>query len=486
MISRRHFLALTALATAHRAIAVPSYPFRYPKASLRVIVIGAGAAGLTAAYELDKLGHKVTVLEAKDYAGGRMKTLRDFDDGLYAEAGALVLGGATTAYAKELGLNLYPMTDLFKPDNRHVVYLRNKRFEVGGQDKPEFPFDLKEDEKGLDIRPLQWKYFHNHLPKDLSSMRDPSFPQEKWLYLDDISLDEFWKKNGASDEAVELMKYRYYGAYAADLKNVSVLQLVRELASFTSDFGIPSRVEGGNDRICGEMAKKLGTKVHLSAPVRSVTQSDSAVVIDYLKEKKAETIEADLCICTVPPTVVSNIDFSNSLSEKRLTMLNSISGAAVTRTFVQTSRRFWEDDKLDGSANTDLPIYTVTHNSLGIPDKTKAIIESFTHVDRAEKMAVMNYDERVKLVKENLDLVYPGLKKYAEKDASYAWGTDKYQRGGHVSFKPGQYREFGKYLATNEDRIYFAGDSYGGVPGYSFSAFESGKRVAMQVNKLAE
>src|SRR5262245_19960538 len=55
----------------------------------RVIVMGAGLAGLCAAYELGLLGHDVTVLEAQARPGGRVQTLRDpFDDGLYAEAGA--------------------------------------------------------------------------------------------------------------------------------------------------------------------------------------------------------------------------------------------------------------------------------------------------------------------------------------------------------------------------------------------------------------
>ena len=218
MISRRHFLSLSALALAHRAVSIPVYRPKPPKAALRIIVMGAGASGLTAAYELDKLGHQVTVLEAKDYAGGRLKTLRNFDDGLYAEAGALVLGGATTAYAKEMGLKLLPMTELFNPDNRHVVYLKNQRFEVGAKDQPQYPFDLSEEEKGLDIRPLQSKYFYSQLPKDLESLNEPGFPQDQWLYLDDISLKQFMKDNGASDAALELMYYRYFGAYANDLR----------------------------------------------------------------------------------------------------------------------------------------------------------------------------------------------------------------------------------------------------------------------------
>ena len=60
----------------------------------RVIVIGAGLAGLCAAYKLDARGHDVTVLEAQDRPGGRVHTLRSpFSGGLYAEAGASRIPG---------------------------------------------------------------------------------------------------------------------------------------------------------------------------------------------------------------------------------------------------------------------------------------------------------------------------------------------------------------------------------------------------------
>ena len=55
----------------------------------RVLVIGAGLSGLSCAYELDRAGYNVMILEAKSYPGGRVRTYRDpFADNLYAEMGA--------------------------------------------------------------------------------------------------------------------------------------------------------------------------------------------------------------------------------------------------------------------------------------------------------------------------------------------------------------------------------------------------------------
>lgn len=116
IIDRRDFLKRTALVTT----AFPG--FRAPK---RVIVAGAGLAGLCAAYELSKAGHDVTILEARSYSGGRVHTLREpFADGLHAEAGAAripVEHEWTIKYARHFNLTLNPF---YPDDDRFVHYLR--------------------------------------------------------------------------------------------------------------------------------------------------------------------------------------------------------------------------------------------------------------------------------------------------------------------------------------------------------------------------
>ena len=84
---------------------------RRPEPGKRVIVIGAGMAGLVAAYELARAGHDPLILEAQNRVGGRVYTLRKFAPGLYAEAGAMRIPRVhdlTLEYCEHFGLELRP------------------------------------------------------------------------------------------------------------------------------------------------------------------------------------------------------------------------------------------------------------------------------------------------------------------------------------------------------------------------------------------
>ena len=96
---------------------------------VRVVILGAGLAGMTAAYELGKVGYDCRVLEARARPGGRVFTVRRgtvseedgpgqtaaFDDGLYFNAGPMRISHhhhTTLAYCRELQVP----TEVFVPD----------------------------------------------------------------------------------------------------------------------------------------------------------------------------------------------------------------------------------------------------------------------------------------------------------------------------------------------------------------------------------
>lgn len=114
-INRRQFIKRSAFAAAGITLAHSSAfaSIAIKTAPKKIVIIGAGMAGLVAGYELSQLRHDITILEAQNRAGGRVQTLRDpFSDGLYAEAGAARIPDdhdLTLKYVKLLGVPLEPM-----------------------------------------------------------------------------------------------------------------------------------------------------------------------------------------------------------------------------------------------------------------------------------------------------------------------------------------------------------------------------------------
>jgi len=130
-MKRREFLSSGILSTTGVLFASKFSLAQISAAPRKVLIIGAGLSGLVTAYELSKAGFDVTIFEAQARIGGRVLTVRDFDDNLYAEAGAARIfheHDLTLKYVKEFGLPLVP----FYPTEQKFLRMKNgKREEVG-------------------------------------------------------------------------------------------------------------------------------------------------------------------------------------------------------------------------------------------------------------------------------------------------------------------------------------------------------------------
>src|SRR5689334_13458907 len=168
-VNRRDFikefsLSLAALALAPNvARATKRGGLMLQGAPQTVVILGGGLAGLAAGYELKQAGHHITILEARKFPGGRVQTLRDFDGGQYAEAGALTFPqehGFTYGYATDFGLPLRPIAG-FGLDS--IGYIRGSRFRIDGAGAANIPFSLKSSERAAGIYGLIPMYLNQYI-----------------------------------------------------------------------------------------------------------------------------------------------------------------------------------------------------------------------------------------------------------------------------------------------------------------------------------
>src|SRR5262245_40696095 len=169
----------------------------------RVVVLGAGLAGLVAAYELKQQGHDVIVLEAQNRVGGRILTCRDFAPGLYAEFGAMRIPRShdlTLKYCTKFNL---PMKPFVMGNPKGLVHICGQRMtmEEAQRSPGRLPFALAPHERGKTCDEL-WGDAIADI-KALLERRGPSAWEQIRAQYDQFSLYEFLKHRQFSDGAIE-------------------------------------------------------------------------------------------------------------------------------------------------------------------------------------------------------------------------------------------------------------------------------------------
>jgi monoamine oxidase len=277
------------------------------------------------------------------------------------------------------------------------------------------------------------------------------------------------------------MRLTYFDALGEGVESVSALQFMREFGSFVGSTGF-SQIAGGNDLLPRAFAERLGAAVSYGAPVVAIRHDDASVEITLEGVGGRQQVRGDYLVMTLPLQMLRDIPVTPRFSATRARAIKEILPTSVTRVFVQCRQRFWEAESQDGTAATDLPIQQIFHATVAQAG-TRGILESYTTGPRARRLAAMSVDDRARAVMDGIVRVHPEIRRYAEGTASYCWDTDPWARGDFSYFKPGQIRQFFPAIQRPEGRIYFAGDTIGGIPGYIEGAMRSARAVAEEITR---
>jgi monoamine oxidase len=476
-------LALPALSLPSPATAEPQRLERTAKPR-KVIVIGAGLAGLSAAWELTQAGHDVTVLEARSRPGGRVHTLRDpFSDGLTAEAGGMSFSDGFRHFIRYLETFKIASAPVAQTPLAVVHHLRGKRIEVKPGSPPDWPFDLRDDEKGLGTIALVQKYFAAaEKLVDPIDPADPAWKIDPFQAWDQVTLADWLKSQGASGEAIALMGHNLFFGHGWSTGS-ALHRLISDVSLFYMGQG-SHVIPGGMDLLPRAFAQALRERIWYGAPVTGIVQEPDRVRAVLRQGGSERMLDADRLICSVPVPVLRGIAITPGLPARKRQILGELEYSRVTRLYVQARRRFWMDAGDLGRAFTDLPIQLVSEHPLVRPEDAgpRAILECHPKGEAAERLDAMDEGARLELAVEQLEKVHPGMRGHFEGGASYSWGTDPWAGGGYPAWKPGQLTGWLPELARAEGRLHFAGEHTSVLSRTMEGALESGNRAAREVH----
>jgi monoamine oxidase len=444
-----------------------------------VVILGGGLAGLSAAYELKKAGHKVTILEARRSAGGRVRTLRDFSEGLYAEAGPNSFPqdhSFTWGYANDFEL---PLRQAFTFGLDALAHIRGSKFRIATGGGANIPLDLKAEERQAGVYNLPRLYLGD-LMRDVGNPRREDWPPERLRAIDNISLKQLLIERGASPGAIDIIEASQLGLLGFGLDSFSALDgVVTEAVASGAAF---YEIAGGNDQLPNALKKKVKKQFKKQSVVLRIEQNETGVTITYSRGGAAETITADRCICTLPFPVLRGVEVFPAFSAEKQEAIRDLKLTPVTRSFLEFRSRVWEQDRLDGSAITDLSIQ-YTYSPTLTQGGRRGLLASYTGGQRALDLGAMSESDRQELVLRKMGSLFGGLASQLDGAASQIWHEDEWARGGFTYFEPGQMTRLLPVAQRREGRIHFAGEHTSAWHGWMNGALESGNRAAEEVNE---
>lgn len=458
-------------------------------AGKRVVVLGAGIAGLVAALELRKAGYAVTVLEARERIGGRVWTVRgteridqidrplqraNFSAGQYFNAGPARIPSShhlILSYAERLGV---PM-EVFVNSNQSAGW------DFAGHVEPQRR--MINDMRGM-IGELLAKAMDGHaLDTSLSKEELAGFRQFIAAYsgLDDKGKYAPSVSSGYAD---------WPGGYDHPPKPVGALGFKQLLPNRA--VGFPYFFEqimdmqatmlqpvGGMDRIAKALFAAVKPSVRLGVPVAAIRREGAGVRIEH----KGGVVRADFCVCTLPAPLLARIPSDFSPAKKAaLKGVEYLKSAKVAF----EAPRFWErDDHIYGGlAWTDRLNENVIYPSHGFHSPRGVIVGAYvagwTHPDTPEAFVKLPIAEQIRISAGSIEALHPGKSKLLTSPVAINWGQVPYSEGvGAVGRDFGEQKRSAAYdeLCKPEGPITFAGEhlSYVGLwqEGAALSAHEA-------------
>ncbi|AFY56413.1 monoamine oxidase [Rivularia sp. PCC 7116] len=454
--------------------------------SKRITVLGAGIAGLVAAYELERMGHQVDIMEGSPRIGGRVWTHRFGNDSSapYGELGAMRIPSdheCVLHYINEMGLSdkLCKFVTMFE-ENNALLNIQGKLCRI----------------RDVADRALQKLYQGLFLDKRYSE-KTKLFAAWLKTIVNAIGSGELREclehdLTHLMDrlETLDLQPFLNLQGKAIDIHRfIKTHPDVREKCSkaldlFLNDILVETspnlmQLQGGMDQLTTNLAEAINAPIRCNQEIVALRVLENGVEVSWLEEGRLYTRHCDYVLCTIPFSVLRKIELSG-FDDKKIAAINNAVYWPATKVLFHCARPFWQKHGIFGGASfSDEGIRQVYYPSVSNnSSQGSVLLASYTIGDDATYLGKMSEQDRSHYVKNALSKIHPEIQTpgMLSDTATIAWSTYKWSAGGcsvpwnhDMSYERHQYQD----MARSQNTLFFAGEHCSRLPAWMEGSIES-------------
>jgi monoamine oxidase len=489
-ISRRRFLqtggaALGAVALAgcgsDEQFSAPGFTAPNRAGQPQIAILGAGIAGLNAAWQLYRAGFSSTIYEAQDRIGGRMFTAKDiFGPGLTTELGGEFIDSnhfEMLELVREFGL---PLVDVFAPSE---LALNQTTWYFGG-------VHLSEADVIALFQPLEPRITadQDSLADEINFMtRDAAT-----VALDRLSIAEYLDQIGASGTIRTILDVAFETEHGLAPAQLSALDFLVTIDPDTSDgdfriYGDSDqryKILGGNQTLPQAMAARIQdvSPVQLGHRLTALRQDKDRFALTFSAAGGSRDVLADLVVCTLPFSVLRDIDVRVDLPDDVRNSIQALPYGTNSKLTLGFQSRFWRNQGSTGLFFTDLPFQSGWDSTQGQPG-TGASLTLYLGGNPGVQLANGTPASWAEAFLPGINQIFPGADtQFTGEVRRFTWHTFPFALGSYSGFGPGQITTQLGVANQLQGNLFFAGEHTSeSDSGFMEGGAESGRRAAEQI-----
>lgn len=449
MTSRRTFLRQTAFTAGGLLLAHNTLGNLFQTRKPKVIIIGAGLAGLSAAFHLKKRNIDFVILESRERIGGRVFSHKINED-LVIELGGEWVGNSHTRIHElcdEMKLELFN-----NQMDTHLIY--KGKYQPAGQ------WDYSPD----------WQ---NKFKKIIADYRQ--FSDADKQALDQMDWWRYLVNNGCAERDLDIRELLDSTDFGESIRQVSAFAALAEYAESSEKNEMDKKIKGGNGKLAQKLAEKAGKEhILLHHSVNKIVQGDKVQV--YCDNGKI--FEGDKIICTLPTFALKKIDWQPGLPTEKTAAINELQYARINKHAMHFSKRFWKEESFD--MITDQSPHYFYHATKNQPSESGVLI-SYTIGEKAAVVANQGNDWNRESVMQTIEPVFGNVRPLLKQQLNYYWGNDGYSKGSYALYGINQWFRIRPVLQAAHLHTFFAGEHLADWQGFMEGAINTGEAAAAMI-----